>query len=129
MSRQVRRRLAIATILAMVAGVAVLGFRFADDGMVYYRTPSELTSVGTEPVTRLSGLVVPGSVHRSAEESSLRLSDGATDIEVRFPGRLPGTILEGEGAVVEGHLVAAGLFHADRVLLRHSNEYRPAESG
>lgn len=129
MSRRARRRLAVATILAMVAGVALLGFRFADDGLTYYRTPSELTAAGGEHVTRLSGLVVPGSVIRSADESALRLSDGASDIEVRYAGRLPATILEGEGAVVEGRLVAAGLFQADRVLLRHSNEYRPAESG
>lgn len=129
MSRRARRRFAIATILVMVAGVALLGFRFADDGMVYYRTPSELVSADAEPVTRLSGLVVPGSVRRGDDESSLRLSDGASDIEVRYPGRLPATILEGEGAVVEGRLVTANLFQAERVLLRHSNEYRPAESG
>lgn len=129
MNDRSRRRVAAATVLAAVGGVALLGMRFVDDGMLYYRTPSELASadVNAYEVTRLSGLVVPGSMTRSAAGSVLRLSDGASDIEVRYEGRLPATIVEGEGAVVEGRLVSPALFHADEVLLRHSNEYRPED--
>ncbi len=119
---------------SVVAAIAALGVKFADEGVVYFRTPSELTGAqeltsGAQPETvRLAGLVVPGSVERSTDESWLQLTDGAVEVDVRFAGRLPATVVEGEGAVVEGRLVEAEVFYADRVLLRHSNEYRPAES-
>lgn len=125
-----RRRTAFAILGVVVASLALLGTRFADEGMVYYRTPSEVAGIepGDQPM-RLSGLVVVGSVVRSEPESSLLLTDGAGEITVKYHGRLPASVYEGEGAVVEGRLVGDDVFHADTVLLRHSNEYRPAESG
>lgn len=130
MSPRGRRRSAVATVVVVAAAVAVLGLRFADDGMLYYRTPSELpaSEVAADQTTRLSGLVVHGSMASAADGSTLRLTDGGVEVEVTYEGRLPATVREGEGAVVEGRLVSPGVFHADTVLLRHSNEYRPAES-
>ncbi|NEE02019.1 cytochrome c maturation protein CcmE [Phytoactinopolyspora halotolerans] len=129
MSRRTRRTSAIAVLGVVVVALAVLGARFADESTVYYRTPSEIAGVepGDERM-RLSGLVVDGSVDRSDYASSLLLTDGAVDVTVEYEGRLPASIQPGEGAVVEGRLAGDGVFHADTVLLRHSNEYRPAES-
>lgn len=125
-----RRTAAIVVLGAVVAVLALLGSRFADEGVVYYRTPSEVAGLEPGPQSmRLSGLVVTGSVDRSDLRSSLLLTDGAADVTVHYDGRLPASVRQGEGAVVEGRLASNGVFHADEVLLRHSNEYRPAESG
>jgi cytochrome c-type biogenesis protein CcmE len=121
-----RRWAAIGVLVVVVAGIAVLGARFADDGLVYYRTPSEVAEAGPwgSPI-RVSGLVLIGTLERTEPESSLVLSDGDTDLTVRYAGRLPATIHEGEGAVVEGRLADDGVFWAEEVLLQHSNEYGP----
>lgn len=121
-----RRRAGTVTLAVVLAALVLLGMRFADDGLVYYRTPSEVLAVAADDSTmRLSGLVVTGSVARSDQVSSFVLTDGAADVTVQYVGMLPATVHEGEGAVVEGRLMRSGVFHADDVLLRHSNEYRP----
>lgn len=127
MSASARRTTALVTLGLVIGALVFLGVRFADDGVVYYRTPSEVA--GLEPAEgpmRLSGLVSAGSVTRAEPESSFLLTDGAAELTVTYDGVLPASVREGEGAVVEGRLVKAGVFQADLVLLRHSNEYRPA---
>ncbi|GAA1659242.1 hypothetical protein GCM10010977_08380 [Citricoccus zhacaiensis] len=116
-------------LLAACAGLAGLGVAAADDGMSYFRTPSELVGT-TQPgdSVRLGGMVMPGSVVETVEESTMTLTDGATDVTVSYPGRLPDVVREGEGAVVDGTLSEDGVVAADQIVLRHSNEYRaPAE--
>lgn len=130
MTPRARRTTAIAVLGVVVAAVALLGTRFADEGLVYYRTPSEIAGIEPDDASmRLSGLVVDGSIERAEPRSSMLLTDGAADVTVHYDGRLPATVRAGEGAVVEGRLSADGIFYAETVLLRHSNEYRPTESG
>src|SRR5699024_2845152 len=98
------------------------------DGMTYYRTPSETAGqVTNEATMRLGGLVLPGSLVQSDEVSTLTLSDGATDVSVAYEGRVPALVQEGEGAVVHGSFDSDGVFWAEEILLRHSNEYRAPE--
>ncbi|MGW9551439.1 cytochrome c maturation protein CcmE [Citricoccus zhacaiensis] len=112
-------------LLAACAGLAGLGVAAADDGMSYFRTPSELVGT-TRPgdSVRLGGMVMPGSVVEAVEESTVTLTDGATDVTVSYPGRLPDVVREGEGAVVDGTMGEDGVVAADHIVLRHSNEYR-----
>lgn len=121
-----RRGWAVVTLCVVAGALLLLGLRFADEGMTYYRTPSEAAGLELDEQVRLSGLVVVGSMTRSGSQSSFLLTDGAADVTVRYDGALPATVREGEGAVVDGRLVGGGVVHADEVLLRHSNEYRPA---
>lgn len=120
-----RRNVSTAVLLAVCASLGVLAVRAADDGMVYYRTPTEVMSADrVEGSVRVGGLVVSGSVAESSTESTLLLTDGATQVEVNYPGRLPDIVREGEGAVVEGRWGPDGVLRAEELLLRHSNEYR-----
>ncbi|GGH47998.1 cytochrome c maturation protein CcmE [Microbacterium album] len=115
----------------LVGGVLALGGLVAwatADGLVYYRTPTEVVRAGDAPEpVRVAGLVVDGSLVRSEGASQFVLTDGATQLRVRYDGLLPALVQEGEGAVVEGRLGPDGAVAATEVLLRHSNEYGPAE--
>lgn len=119
-------------LAAVVAvGLGVLATSALEDNLVYYRTPSEVLAEPPPPEerVRLGGLVVEGSVSRFAEVDSavlLRITDGAHDVDVVHRGPLPEIFEEGQGAIVEGFLVD-GSFESDKLVVRHSNEYRPAE--
>lgn len=128
-ARRSRRRY-LALLAAACLGVGVLAFSASNDGMTYYRTPTEARGqIVAQDTMRLGGLVLPGSMEQSDEVSTMRLSDGATDITVHYPGRMPALVQEGEGAVVHGAFDADGVFQAEEILLRHSNEYRaPSEA-
>ncbi|MFC7402810.1 cytochrome c maturation protein CcmE [Citricoccus sp. GCM10030269] len=119
------RLLRVGVLAAACLGLVGLGVAAADDGISYYRTPSEL--VGTvEPGdgVRLGGMVVQGSVEEARTGSSLVMTDGALDVSVRYPGRFPDVVREGQGAVVDGTVGPDGTINAESIVLRHSNEYR-----
>lgn len=119
-----RRVAAVVLVTATAALTGIAGFA-GEDGMIYYRTPTEMVDapLQDDPV-RVGGLVLPRSIDQSDVESRLLLSDGATDITVVYPGRFPAVVQEGQGAVVEGILRADGVLVGRELLLRHSNEYR-----
>lgn len=129
-NRRPRTTVHIAIIAAACLGLTAIGVHAAADGMAYYRTPTEvMTSVQPERGTlRVAGLVVRGTVTETDDYSTLVLSDGATDLLVRYQGRFPDVLREGEGALVEG-TVSNGTLTATRILLRHSNEYQAPEFG
>jgi cytochrome c-type biogenesis protein CcmE len=126
--RSPRRRAAVVALVVLL-GVVVLAVSGFEDTLTYYRTPTEV--VDKPPPSgervRIAGMVVPGSVHRDDDEVRFLLTDGATDIDVVSSSTPPRTFRAGEGAVVEGVLTTGQLFRADRVVVRHSNEYRPRD--
>jgi cytochrome c-type biogenesis protein CcmE len=128
-ARGVPRRTRAIVLVTVCAGLAGLAVHSADDGLVYYRTPSEAAgAVVEEGPVRVGGMVVPGSVRETTERSSLVLTDGADEVTVSYPGRLPDVVREGEGAVVEGRWGDDGVLHGEQLLMRHSNEYRAPEA-
>jgi len=125
--REARRR-RIGLLGAACAALLVLGWWASADGLTYYLTPSEAKAGGYPDGTlRVGGLVVSGSLQEADERSTLLLTDGASDIVVSYPGRMPAVVVEGQGAVAEGTFDDAGVLHAERLLMRHSNEYRAPE--
>lgn len=117
-----------ALALVLAGGVGLLVAAGLQGTVVYYRTPSELATVpATGERVRLGGQVVPGSVGRDGDLTRFRITDGHRQVAVVQHGAVPGTFREGEGAVVEGVLAADAVFHADRVEVKHSNQYRAAD--
>jgi cytochrome c-type biogenesis protein CcmE len=121
------RRARLLLLLVAAAGVALLVAAGLQNTLTFYRTPTELlhTSEAHERV-RLGGEVMPGSLHSSAGETRFRIGDGTTEIPVEQVADLPGSLREGQQAVVEGVLDAHGVFRSDTVMAKHGNEYRPA---
>jgi cytochrome c-type biogenesis protein CcmE len=114
----------VAAVLSVVALLAIGGLK---GSLTYYRTPTELVSQPDAGQVRLGGLVLDGSLSAKASTVRFTLSDGANDLPVVTHAVPPSTLREGQGAVVEGRLGSDGVFHADSVVVRHSNEYRPPE--
>jgi len=122
------RRWRLLSVVGVVAvGLSVLAISGLKDTLVYYRTPSEVVDHAPSPDTRfrLAGLVMTGSLHRTGDEVDFTLTDGVDDVRVVHHGDTPQMLNEGQGAVVEGTLDRARVFHSDLVMVRHSNEYHP----
>jgi cytochrome c-type biogenesis protein CcmE len=130
MSPTASRRLFLVGALA-VAGAALGAISFGNIGenLVYYWDVSQLVENRAQAagaVVRLGGQVKPGSVDWNAEENMLRfdISDGKQAVPVECTGAPPQMFREGIGVVVEGTVTATGVFSSDRLMVKHSNEYK-----
>ena len=117
-----------------VAGIALGLVWFASDEMgenlVYYWTPSEVHAAGAEaygPTIRLGGLVKDGTLEWDPESQTVDLVVTDTDggeIPIHATGAPPQMLREGIGVVVEGTMQPDGSFETDRLMVKHSNEYK-----
>jgi cytochrome c-type biogenesis protein CcmE len=117
---------AAGAVLVLAATLTFAGLR---DSVVYFVAPSELTEKA-EPGQRLrlGGLVVEGTVRRDADGAArFAVTDGATQVEVRYDGVLPDLFREGQGVVAEGTWRPGEAFEAERVLAKHDENYMPRE--
>ena len=121
------RRWRLAVVVAVTLGaVAVLALAGLNHTLVYYRTPTELVTdhrlVGKQ--VRVGGLVQPGSLHRDGQTVTFTLTDGATDLPVRFTGAINGVFAPGRDALIDGRLTPTGVFDGDELMVKHDNSYR-----
>lgn len=114
-------------VAVALAGGGVFVMSGLQDTTTYYRTPTEISDhvarVGDH--IRVGGLVVQGSVHRTGSSVTFALTDGAHDVRVASTTLPPSAFRAGQGAVIEGILRSPRSITADRILVRHSNEYSP----
>lgn len=125
----VRRRAAVLGVV-VVAAVGVIAAGGFEHTLTYYRTPSEVIKqpppAGQD--LRVGGMVLPGSVVHRGLRYSFVITDGARDLHVVSDTAPPKTFRAGQGTVVDGFLSPDGVFHANQVLVRHSNVYKPPKS-
>ncbi len=135
------QRLVLALGAVAVATTALIGVVYSDwlatnlfgqESMVYYWSPTELEEKRAQAeraTIRLGGMVRRGDAPDWDQKLPLEfyLEDGANKILVRSTGAPPQMFREGIGAVVEGRLAEDGAFETDRVMVKHSNEYRVEE--
>lgn len=121
-----RRRRVVAG-LVIAGALAFLGFRAVGDATVYFKTADEAVaqraSLGSRRF-RVEGTVVPGSVHDGAGEVdfTIRGDRGAT-VDVVHKGDVPELFQATIPVVLEGSF-HGDAFVSDRILVRHTNEYR-----
>lgn len=132
---QGRRRMWAGLGLAAVAGaILYLAAGGLEDNMVYFLTPSELEARAAEvegqPI-RLGGMVEAGTVEWNPDAPLLRfqLTDGDRTVPVRTNSAPPSMFRESQGVVVEGEYTSDGVFRAERLMVKHSNEYEPPAEG
>lgn len=121
----------IAGAVAVVVAALLLAFAsFGNLGqnLVYYWSPSELNAKGLAAqgqTVRLGGLVKPGTFDLSKcnPGCDFVVTDGAFDVKVHSEGQPPQMFRQGIGVVLEGEL-QGDTFQAERVMVKHSNEYR-----
>lgn len=123
--------------LALAGGTLAFiasGMGGMSEDLVYYWSPTELVQAGAkaqDATVRLGGVVEAGSMSWDPDASFLafRLSDGGKSVPVECSGAPPQMFREGIGVVVEGEMHADGVFRTDRVMIKHSNEYRAPHDG
>ena len=130
MTRKQRRLALIGTSLAVLAVAAALVLSALRDSIVFFNSPTDVAEKHPMPGTRMriGGLVKPGSIERG-DNLLIRfaVTDGNTDIAVRYQGIVPDLFREGQGVVAEGKLDGKGMFIADTVLAKHDENYMPKE--
>lgn len=130
MTRKQRRLVLIGGSGAVLAAAVALVLSAMSNSIVFFRSPSEIAKEGLAPGTRvrIGGLVERGSVKRGNDlRISFKVTDGKSDIAVRYQGLVPDLFREGQGVVAEGTIEPGGIFHADTVLAKHDERYMPRE--
>jgi cytochrome c-type biogenesis protein CcmE len=119
--------------LAVVAGsLGWVAFKGLSGNLVYFMTPTELLQKGPGEIgqrVRVGGLVDAGSVSRDGSTYRFIVSDGTSRITIVDTGGVPSLFAAGKGVVVEGSMGSDGAFHADTVLVKHGDDYRPPGPG
>lgn len=130
-----QKRIGIFVLIGVIVlGVGFLLFGKLEKNIVYFVTPTELLAKGEQahnkPV-RLGGTVKKGTIDWSANGPLLKfqLTDGTKEIPVTGNQTPPQMFTEEMGVVVEGKLASNGTFNAERLMVKHSNEYRPPKEG
>jgi cytochrome c-type biogenesis protein CcmE len=130
MTRKQRRLILIGASLGVLAIAAGLVLSALRDSIVFFNSPTDVVEKRQPPGTRLriGGLVKPGSVQRG-DNLFVRfaVTDGKTDIPVRYQGIVPDLFREGQGVVAEGKIEPGGTLVADMVLAKHDERYMPRE--
>lgn len=132
------RLLAVAALLVAGAGLAFISLGNIGENLVYYWSPSEtLANAGqAEGATiRLGGVVQKGSIQWNEAHTQLHFrvaddtKDGSPSVMVRATEIPPQMFREGIGVVVEGTYGRDAIFLSNRLMVNHSNEYRPPKEG
>jgi len=135
MNEQTQRRLFLGGALVAVAiSLGVIASGSIGEELIYYWDPSQLSEAGDKAIgadVRLAGVVVEGSKAWDEETQTLRfdVSDTVSTVSVVSKGNPPQMFREGIGVVVEGTMTEGGVFESQRLMVKHSNEYRAPEEG
>jgi cytochrome c-type biogenesis protein CcmE len=129
LTRKQKRLAVIGGLGAVLALAATLIFMALRDQIVFFYSPSEVKerSVAAGTPIRLGGLVKNGSWVKAGEVNDFVVTDGETEMAVRFTGILPDLFQDGRGVVAEGALGVDGVFAATNVLAKHDENYMPKE--
>lgn len=127
-----QRRIQVVS-LAGVCIVGVLGILalLPDDSFQFFRSPTEVLAEppSEEEFFQLGGLVKAGSMTEvEGVQFEFIVTDGGSEIPVRYVGGDPAPDLfgEGQGTIVKGHYID-GVFQASELLAKHDETYMPAE--
>jgi cytochrome c-type biogenesis protein CcmE len=130
MTRKQRRLILIGSSLGVLALAAALVLSALRDSIVFFNSPTDIAEKHIAPGTRMrvGGLVKTGSLQRGDNlQIRFEVTDGKSDIAVRYQGIVPDLFREGQGVVAEGKLEPGGIFVADTVLAKHDERYMPRE--
>jgi cytochrome c-type biogenesis protein CcmE len=134
MTESTKKRLfgALAICVALGALGAVSLSNIGED-LAYYWSPTELAAASNakNATVRLGGMVVAGTYSWDHETQTVEfdVSDLKTTVHVVNKGNPPQMFREGIGVIIEGKLGEDGVFHSDKLMVSHSNEYSPPGEG
>lgn len=116
---------------ALILAVAIgLFSSISSKNLTYYQTPSEVLNSPEQfqdQKIRVMGLIEKGSVTWEPAQTKLGFritEDGQHFLSVDYKGSKPDMFKEGQGVVVEGKMGPEGIFVANTLLVKHSEEYK-----
>lgn len=122
-----RRRLWLVGAV-LVAALGFLVFKALTSAIVYFKTANEAVASRSElgsSTFQLEGVVVPGSVRRTAGTTlDFTVESGGVKVPVENSGAPPQLFQQNIPVVLVGHFVGSGdLFSSNEILVKHSNAY------
>ena len=139
MSPTARNRMVAVVALVLASGaLGFIAWGNLGENLVYYWSPSQLLAQGEKaygPTIRLGGMVKAGSIVWTPDKTHLdfQVADGkeaeAKAVQVSSDEIPPQMFREGIGVVVEGTYDKSNVFRTTRLMVNHSNEYRPPKAG
>lgn len=125
-----RRKLFLTLVLPAFGAAVALSLVAISRTQVYAYAPSTLPApeeLGNREV-RLAGLIKPGTLRLGSDNNvAFVVTDGVSEVPVRFTGILPALVAEDEGVIAQGTFTGDGVFTADTVLARHDENYEAPE--
>lgn len=117
-------------IVATMGTLVIVGMS-GPGGLSYYLSVSEFVQAPDRHADgfRINGKVAHGSIVRRSggEEVSFVVTDGRSELAVRYHGIIPDTFVDGADVVVEGHLGEDGTFDAHTLLAKCPSKYEAAD--
>ncbi len=130
MTRKQRRLVLIGGSIGVLALAVGLVLNALNGSIVFFNSPTDIAekNVAAGTRVRIGGLVKPGSLKRGDNlRVSFEVTDGKSDVAVRYQGIVPDLFREGQGVVAEGKLEPGKILDADTVLAKHDERYMPRE--
>jgi len=130
MTRKQRRLVLIGGSIGVLALAVGLVLNALNGSIVFFNSPTDIAekNVAAGTRVRIGGLVKPGSLERSDNlRVRFEVTDGKSDVAVRYQGIVPDLFREGQGVVAEGKLEPGKILDADTVLAKHDERYMPRE--
>ncbi len=128
MTRKRQRLYILLAAMLALAGSAALILSSFRENLVFFYTPTEALakSLAPDAKIRIGGLVEDGTVVKTGDAVTFRITDLKNEIAVSYRGALPDLFREGQGVVAEGSL-RDGRFEAVEILAKHDERYMPPE--
>jgi cytochrome c-type biogenesis protein CcmE len=123
-----RIQIIVLAFVALAGSTALVGYAM-QDGINFFRSPSQVMSQAPSPNERfrIGGLVEEGTLTRDAGEViHFAVTDGGASVPVVYKGILPDLFGEGQGMIGTGRYIN-GVFEATEILAKHDESYMPKE--
>lgn len=123
----------IGLAILVVAGFSIASLKLGDN-IGYFVTPDEAQAKVrelTDKTINLGGMVKAGTVSYQAETQDLSFvvwDMKGHEIRVAYKGTPPDMFKENAGVVVEGRLLSADSIQAQRLIVKHSEEYKKPDT-
>ena len=136
-SARKRQLVVVALVGAVGVALAVVSFGGIEKNLVYYWSPQDLTVRGDAAkgaTIRLGGVVCKRTLEWNSQTVQLRFKVGmdaegvGPTVNVVSSSAPPQMFREGIGVVVEGRYDGQS-FRAERLMVKHSNDYHPPKDG
>ena len=110
-----------------ISGISLILYSL-NTNLDYFFTPTELKdkNIPNDKRIKVGGMVLKGSVQRSASVISFFITDYENSIKVEYDGIVPDLFKEESGVVVLGFLENQ-IVYAEEVLAKHDENYMPKE--